>query len=172
MRWFRVWDLAHTAKERAKADPDWTSGTLLAFSVQEDMPHLWIRNVDRMRKNAPERDAEIRRVTMLDGAYVRVGVGNSSDAKDTIATMRHILRGKRTVLAVSENKDKVVRATPLEPIFTAGNVHVVQGEPWLADWEAEVAAFPFGPHDDQVDNLSAGYAIWQSQGDTGELYKW
>lgn len=172
LRWFRVWDLAHTAKERAKADPDWTSGTLLAFSVQEDMPHLWIRNVDRMRKNAPERDAEIRRVTMLDGAYVRVGVGNSSDAKDAIATMSHILRGKRTVLAVSENKDKVVRATPLEPIFTAGNVHVVQGEPWLADWEAEVAAFPFGPHDDQVDNLSAGYAIWQSQGDTGELYKW
>lgn len=172
LRWMRVWDLAHTAKERAKADPDWTSGTLLAFSVEDGMPHLWVRNVDRMRKNAPERDAEIRQVTTLDGPYVKVGVGNSSDAKDTIATMREVLRGKRMVLAVKENKDKVVRATPLEPIFKAGNVHVVQGEPWLDDWIAEVNAFPFGAHDDQVDNLSAGYAIWQSQGDTGELYKW
>lgn len=172
LRWLRVWDLAHTAKERAKADPDWTSGTLLAFNVMEGMPHLWIRNVDRMRKNAPERDAEIRSVTRLDGAYVRIGVGNSSDAKDTIATMRSILRGKRMVLSVSESKDKVVRATPLEPIFKAGNVHVVQGEPWLDDWIAEVSAFPFGAHDDQVDNLSAGYAIWESEGGTDELYKW
>ena len=168
----RIWDLAHTAKERAKSDPDWTSGTLLAFSVQEGMPHLWIRNVDRMRKNAPERDAEIRQVTMLDGPYVKIGVGNSSDAKDTIATMRSILKGKRVVLSVPEKKDKVVRATPLEPIFKAGNVYVVYGEPWLDDWIAEVNAFPFGAHDDQVDNLSAGYAIWQSQDDTSELYKW
>ena len=172
LRWMRIWDLAHTAKERAKADPDWTSGTLLAFSVQEGMPHLWIRNVDRMRKNAPERDAEIRQVTMLDGPYVKIGVGNSSDAKDTIATMRSIQKGKRVVLSVPEKKDKVVRATPLEPIFKAGNVHVVHGEPWLDDWIAEVNAFPFGAHDDQVDNLSAGYAIWQSQDDTSELYKW
>lgn len=172
LRWMRVWDLAHTAKERAKADPDWTSGTLLAFSVSEGMPHLWIRNVNRMRKNAPERDAEIRQVTAQDGPYVRIGVGNSSDAKDTIATLRQILRGKRIVLSVPEKKDKVVRATPLEPIFKAGNVHVVQGEAWLDDWIAEVSAFPFGAHDDQVDNLSAGYAIWSSEGDAGELYRW
>ena len=138
LRWYRVWDLAHTAKERAKADPDWTSGTLLAFSVQEGLPHLWIRNVDRMRKNAPERDAEIRNVTKLDGPYVQIGVGNSSDAKDTIATMREILKGKRVVHCVKEQQDKVVRATPLEPIFKAGNVHVVAGEPWLDDWIAEV----------------------------------
>ena len=136
------------------------------------MPHLWIRNVNRMRANAPERDAKIRTVTTLDGPYVKIGIGNSSDAKDTIATLRKILQGKRMVLAVNENKDKVVRATPLEPIFKAGNVHVVQGEPWLDEWIAEVNAFPFGAHDDQVDNLSAGYAIWQSQGDTDELYKW
>jgi len=172
LQWFRVWDLAHTAKERAKADPDWTSGTLLAFNIIDGMPNLWVRNVDRMRKNAPERDAEIKSVTMLDGPLVKVGIGNSSDAKDTIATMRELLKGKRIILSVAEKKDKVVRATPLEPIFKAGNVHVVQGEPWLDDWIAELTAFPFGSHDDQVDNLSAGYAIWQQQGNHDELYKW
>jgi predicted phage terminase large subunit-like protein len=172
LRWMRVWDLAHTAKERAKPDPDWTSGTLMAFNVIEDVPHLWIRNVTRMRKSAPERDEAIRNVTKQDGPYVRIGVGNSSDAKDTIATMRDIFKGKYTILSVPEKKDKVVRATPLEAIFKAGNVHVVQGEPWLDDWIAEISAFPYGPHDDQVDNLSAGYAIWNSSGASTSLYSW
>lgn len=172
LRWLRVWDLAHTAKERAKSDPDWTSGTLLAFNEIDGLPHLWIRNVTRMRLNAPERDEQIRHITNQDGPYVRIGVGNSSDAKDTIATMRKILNGKYTVLSVPEKKDKVVRATPLEAIFKAGNVHVVQGEPWLDDWIAELSAFPYGPHDDQVDNLSAGFAIWSSSGVSNSLYSW
>lgn len=172
LRWLRVWDLAHTAKERAKSDPDWTSGTLLAFNEIDGLPHLWIRNVTRMRLNAPERDEQIRHITNQDGPYVRIGVGNSSDAKDTIATMRKILKGKFTVLSVPEKKDKVVRATPLEAIFKAGNVHVVQGEPWLDDWIAELSAFPYGPHDDQVDNLSAGFAIWSSSGVSNSLYTW
>ena len=172
LRWMRVWDLAHTAKERAKADPDWTSGTLMAFNEIDGLPHLWIRNVTRMRKSAPERDEAIRNVTKQDGPYVRIGVGNSSDAKDTIATMRDIFKGKYTILSVPEKKDKVVRATPLEAIFKAGNVHVVQGEPWLDDWIAEISAFPYGPHDDQVDNLSAGYAIWNSSGASTSLYSW
>lgn len=172
LRWLRVWDLAHTAKERAKSDPDWTSGTLLAFNEIDGLPHLWIRNVTRMRLNAPERDEQIRHITNQDGPYVRIGVGNSSDAKDTIATMRKILKGKYTVLSVPEKKDKVVRATPLEAIFKAGNVHVVQGEPWLDDWIAEISAFPYGPHDDQVDNLSAGFAIWSSSGISNSLYTW
>ena len=171
LRWMRVWDLAHTAQERAKADPDYTSGTLLAFSLVEEVPHLWIKDVARMRKNAPERDAEIRYVTNQDGPYVKIAIGNSSDAKDTISTMRSILKGKRMVLTVAEKKDKVVRATPLEPIFKAGNVHVIQGAPWLDEWIAEMSAFPYGAHDDQVDNLSAGFALWQ-QGDKSSLYKW
>jgi predicted phage terminase large subunit-like protein len=172
LKWYRVWDLAHTAKERAKQDPDYTSGTLLAFNTQDDMLHLWIKNVNRMRKNAPERDAEIYTVSKLDGAYVKIGVGGSVDSKDAIATMRKILKGKRTVYAVAEQKDKVVRATPLEPIFKAGNVHVPLGVPWLDEWIAEIGAFPFGSHDDQVDNLSSGYALFMQQGDTDELYKW
>lgn len=172
LRWYRVWDLAHTAKERAKQDPDYTSGTLLAFNVVDGMIHLWVKNVTRMRKNAPERDAEIRNIAKLDGAYVQIGIGGSVDAKDAIATMRQILQGKRTVYSVSENKDKVVRATPLEPVFMAGNVHVPQGAPWLDEWVSEINSFPFGAHDDMVDNLSAGYSLYIKQADNSALYDW
>ena len=167
LQWYRIWDLAHTAKERAKQDPDYTSGTLLAFIKQDDMLHLWIKDVNRMRKDAPARDAEMNTVTILDGSYVKIGIGGSVDSKDSIKTMQEILKGKRTVISISESKDKVVRATPLEPIFKAGNVHVPANAPWLQDWIHEISAFPFGAHDDQVDNLSSGYAIYNT-GDYSE----
>ena len=167
LQWYRIWDLAHTAKERAKQDPDYTSGTLLAFSEQNGMLHLWIKDVNRMRKDAPARDAEMNSVTMQDGAYVIIGIGGSLDSRDAIKTMQEILKGKRTVVSITESRDKVFRATPLEPIFKAGNVHVPAGAPWLNDWIHELSAFPFGAHDDQVDNLSSGYAI-HSTGDYSE----
>jgi predicted phage terminase large subunit-like protein len=170
LKWYRIWDLAHTAKERAKQDPDWTSGTLFAMNIMDDMPHIWLKNVNRMRKNAPERDTEINMVARLDGSYVKIGIGGSVDSKDAIKTMQKILKGKRTVISVPENKDKVVRATPLEPIFKAGNVHVPANAPWLPDWLSEIAAFPFGAHDDQVDNLSSGYAVASGTGDNSALY--
>jgi phage terminase large subunit-like protein len=43
--------------------------------------------------------------------------------------------------------------------------------PWLKDWLEEIEAFPLGTHDDQIDNLSAGYALWDSQGNTDALYE-
>jgi len=171
LRWHRIWDLAHTAKQRTKADPDWTSGTLLAFQIQDNMIHLWIKDVVRVRENAPQRDAKIRMIARLDGPYTKIGVGGSVDSKDAIATLREILKSKRIVYSVPENKDKVIRATPLEPIFQAGNVHVPMSAPWLKDWLEEIEAFPLGNHDDQVDNLSAGYALWDSQGNTDSLYE-
>jgi predicted phage terminase large subunit-like protein len=42
--------------------------------------------------------------------------------------------------------------------------------PWLKDWIEEIEAFPLGNHDDQVDNLSSGYALWDGQGNTDALY--
>jgi predicted phage terminase large subunit-like protein len=170
LQWYRIWDLAHTAKQRKKQNPDFTSGTLLAFQIQENMIHMYIKDVVRMRENAPERDAKIRLIAKQDGPYTKIGVGDSVDAKDAIATLRKVLKSKRIVYSVPENRDKVVRVTPLEPIFQAGNVHVPMNAPWHKDWIEEVEAFPFGSHDDQVDNLSCGYALWDSQGVTDSLY--
>ena len=159
--YYRIWDLAHTAKERNKDDPDYTSGTLLGMRIKPGTTkewELWIKDVKRMRKKAPERDKEITHIAEADGPYVKIGVEASIDSKDAYHTLVKILAGRRTVLSASMRGDKVVRATPLEPIFEAGNVHVLNA-PWYADWIAEIGAFPNGAHDDQVDNLSAGYAL-------------
>lgn len=164
--YYRIWDLAHTAAERTKSDPDYTSGTLMGIQKKGAVPHIWIKDIQRFRMDAPSRDEEILKIAEADGEYVMIGVENSIDAKDAVGTLKKILHGRRTVIPIEISRDKIIRAYPLEAIFKAGNVHVIDKAKWLFDWILEIAAFPNGKHDDQVDNLTAGYAIL---GNTQEL---
>jgi len=162
VRWARVWDLAHTAKQRAKDDPDYTSGTLLAFQLVpgDPIPHLWIKNVIRTQKGAAERDDLMRMVMTADGKHVRQAVENSIESKDAYEYLCRAMQGYALdQVPIMGKGDKLTRATPLEPIFeTRGHVHVQEGE-WNEDWINEIIRFDgLGKtHDDQVDNLTAGY---------------
>jgi predicted phage terminase large subunit-like protein len=168
IQYSRVWDLAHTEKERNSPDPDYTSGTLLAFRRKPGAPRqweLWIKDVKRFRYDAPKRDNQILNTTVVDGPYVKVGIEQSLDSKDSFRVLQNILIGQRIVQGIKGKGDKVVRASALEPIFEAGDVYVAEGAPWYQAWIDELSAFPSGPHDDQVDNLSAGFLLYnKSQG--------
>lgn len=162
VQWGLVWDLAHTAKQRAGDDPDWTSGTLLAFQFVpgDPVPHLWIKWVVRCQKGAAGRDDFIKMHTARAGKFARHGIESSIDSKDAYEYL------SKAIPDYSWNKitiqgDKTVRATPLEPIFeTPGHVHCLRGE-WNDPWLEEVIRFDGlgNTHDDQVDNLSAGYIM-------------
>ncbi len=160
--WIRMWDLAHTARERAGDDPDWTSGTLLSFVREygDPVPHLYIANVTRTREGAAKRDPIIQTIARSDGAYVRQALGYSLDAKDAFDYLRAALP-EISWTEVLEEGDKGARATPLEAIFAAPyHVHAKKGD-WNGDWVDELLRFDGTgkDHDDQVDNLSAGYQL-------------
>lgn len=55
------------------------------------------------------------------------------------------------VIAVQREKDKYTRALDVVPASAAGNVVLPSSAPWLKAFEAELAAFPDGSFDDQVD---------------------
>lgn len=162
IRWARIWDLAHTAKQRVKDDPDYTAGTLLGFShiPGDPIPHLWVKNVIRTQKGATERDDLMRMVMTADGKFVRQAIENSIESKDAYEYAVRAMQGfVIEQVQIMGKGDKLTRATPLEPIFEAkGHVHVQKGE-WNDDWLEEVIRFDgLGKsHDDQVDNLTAGY---------------
>lgn len=158
IKYYRIWDLAHSAKQRMKDNPDWTSGTLLGFRKVNGLWELWIKNVGRIRQEAPQRDGFIFAVTEQDGDCVSIGVEQSADAKDAVTVVRYATKGRRIVKGIKTQGDKVARFSPLEPIFEAGNVHILKGD-WNEPWLTEVSEFPSGKHDDQVDNLSAGYEL-------------
>jgi predicted phage terminase large subunit-like protein len=68
-----------------------------------------------------------------------------------------------TTLKTLMHPEAVGRASPLEPIFEAGNVHLLRA-PWTADFLAELEAFPSGNHDDQVDALTGLWIMLQRTG--------
>ena len=158
MKYYRVWDLAHSERQRMKDDPDWTSGTLLGFRNVNGVIELWIKDVARIRAEAPERDNFMNAVSEKDGQGVTIGVEISIDARDAVRIMQNATKGRRIIKPIHTQGDKVARMSYLEPIFEAGNVHILKGD-WNLDWLNEVKEFPSGKHDDQVDNMSACYAM-------------
>jgi len=157
-KYYRVWDYAHSEKQTQKADPDYTSGTLLTYTMKEGQWHLWVKDVVRLRAKSPERDKVVRAATDKDGIPVTVGVENSTDSIDSVDALQTALLGKRKVIPINIKIDKIARAGYVEPIFEAGHVHILRGA-WNLDWFTEVREFPSGKHDDQVDNITAGYFL-------------
>lgn len=164
LRWVRFWDLASTEKQRTKRDPDWTCGSKLGYRQLNGLPEVWVADVRRVRKTAPERDRMIREVAMRDGGGVEVAVETNGGYKDAGNYLRELLRGLRSMTDQPSDTDKVVRATPLEPVIEAGNFHCLRAE-WNDAYEAELAAFPHGGHDDQVDATSGAYNFLKGKPD-------
>lgn len=154
LAWRRGWDLASTAKERIKDDPDYTFGTLAAYNAPSAA--IYIRDVRGGQIGTLERDDLIRKTAEEDGPKVHVRIEAVGGYVDTYKRIKANLKGRVFVEKVTPQGDKVSRASALEPVFEAGHVYVVSehGQPhWWDAWYNEVLAFPSGSHDDQVDSL-------------------
>ena len=163
IRYYRFWDLASTEEERVKDSPDFTAGALIGIRTIGTTPEgdpiheLWIKDINYFREEAPERDAKIRATSVRDGATVRITVERVGGYKDAYNYLRKQLLGNRVVEGMTVNKDKVIRASPLETIFEAGNVHILRGD-WNYEFFRQFTEFPSSEHDDLVDSVSGGYA--------------
>jgi predicted phage terminase large subunit-like protein len=58
------------------------------------------------------------------------------------------------VAEVQADTDKVTRAIPAAGRLHSGKCWFPAAAPWLSEWEDELASFPRGAHDDQVDTFS------------------
>jgi hypothetical protein len=57
------------------------------------------------------------------------------------------------VVGRNSNVDKETRMSRQQGRFEAGRILLPNEVPWLADFESELLAFPYGRYDDQVDAL-------------------
>ena len=153
----RGWDLASSAKDRDKDDPDWTWGVRglsreISVGAGVRKRDLWIRSMVAVRAEAPARDALIRATAQADGPGVAQHVEAFAAYKDAYTQLRAALRGY-VVRPSRLPGDKSAKLAALEPVFEAGDVHVYAPgcAPWLDKWSAEFAAFPDGQHDDGCD---------------------
>jgi len=161
----RYWDLAGTevtkvkGEKRAK-DPDWTVGCLL--HLQEEGPakgRLTVCDVVRMRGNPGEVLDCVKATAVRDGKEVPIWIGQDPGqaGKFEIVAYESELRGWQ-VWGYKETGDKITRAGPVSAHALHGQVDIVSA-PWNGAFFSVLEEFPEGPHDDDMDALSGGYAV-------------
>ena len=58
------------------------------------------------------------------------------------------------IIAVKVDRDKILRAQAVTPLFEAGKVFLPESAPWLNDYVEELTSFHTGIHDDAVDSTT------------------
>jgi predicted phage terminase large subunit-like protein len=152
----RFWDLAASDPKTRKDDPDWTSGG--SISMKEGQ--YWIHRIDRMRGRPKAVEDFIRQCAVLDGrgASITIEQEPGSSGVNTIDHYQRIVLPGYTVRGERSTGSKSERAEPVSSAAEAGNVFLVKG-PWVRDFLDEIANFPVGAHDDQVDCVSGAFKV-------------
>lgn len=154
-RTVRAYDLAATTASGAR-DPDWTRGVKLTLLPNK---RLVVENVAGARGGPDEIERLIVNTAGQDGKKVRVGLPQDPGqaGKVQVAYLTKLLHGYR-VESSPESGKKETRAGPIASQVNVGNVDIVEG-PWNRAFLDELAAFPSGAHDDQIDALSRAYSM-------------
>jgi len=76
------------------------------------------------------------------------------DAGAGTSLVQELLGEVDGILAIKADRDKISRLAVVSSKFESGLVFFPERAPWLADFEAELFAFPGSRHDDQCDSVS------------------
>ncbi len=150
----RAWDLAATRKTGTR-NPDWTAGVKLQRTPDG---RFVVLDVVRLRGGPDEVEAAIVNTARQDGRTVRVGLPQDpgQSGKTQVLYLTRKLEGF-SIESSPETGDKATRAAPVASQCNVGNLSLIRA-PWNAAFKDELAAFPSGTHDDQVDALSRAFA--------------
>lgn len=147
----RFYDLAATAKKHS----DYTAGVLLGVDADEN---IYICHVYRVQKTPVHVEADIVQNAITDSTNTRIRL---EAEKQGIVQLDYLLRKAElrpyTIDAKAPEGDKYTRAQPIASRVNAGKVFMLRGVEWNRAFLDELAVFPMGAHDDQVDALSGAY---------------
>jgi predicted phage terminase large subunit-like protein len=152
----RSWDLAAT-KKFGTNDPDWTVGVKLGRTANN---RYIVQDVVRLRGGPDEVEAAIVNTASQDGRRVQIRLSEDPGqaGKSQTLYLTRKLAGY-TVSAERETGDKATRAGPVASQCNVGNLSMVESPVWNMHFRDELAAFPSGTHDDQVDGLSGAFRV-------------
>ena len=155
MKKVRFWDLAATAAAKGK-NPDWTVGALVGMFDGR----YYILDVQRIRGTPGEVERLIVRTAESDGTDVDIRM-EQEPGSGGVNTIDHYAR---RVLAgypfkgIRSTGNKVERARVASAAAEMGNIRLLRGR-WNKTFVDELAQFPKGAHDDQVDALSGAVGV-------------
>ncbi len=152
----RAWDLAAT-DESSGGNPDWSVGLKL---VRTDAGAFCIDDVIRFRRGPAAVAAAIRAAAERDGPEVAIGLPQDPGQAGRAQVMYLVqsLAGYR-VTATPETGEKAVRARSVSANLENGLLSMRRAA-WNAALLDEIAQFPHGSKDDQVDALSRAFGMF------------
>jgi len=148
--WCRFWDLAAVNEE----DSDYFAGARCALGPDGT---FYIADIERFRADWPAGRRRIEVLAKQEKGCL-IGVEAVGPFKAAYANLVETMPPWVNIHPVDVDKNKVARALAWAAMAENGQVCVVDG-PWLGEFETEVARFPLGAHDDQVDAVSGAYAM-------------
>ena len=109
---------------------------------------LLILDIFRDRLEGPDQPALLQR-KFREWSPVVQGIESKSMG---LTLYQSMIRSGLPILELTPGtKDKYTRALSMAPRYQAGMVYHRQGASWVDELETELASFPSGAHDDQVD---------------------
>jgi predicted phage terminase large subunit-like protein len=149
----RAWDLASSAKG------DFTVGLKLARAYDHAYENTFIvTDIVRFRGPPEEVRATVKRVAQADGYGTKIWIPKdpAQAGADQADSYIRMLSGYRAE-AERMSGDKATRADAAASQANIGRLGMLRA-PWNAAFIEELAAFPRGVHDDQVDALSLAFS--------------
>ena len=151
----RAWDLAATIPD-GRNNPDWTVGLKLLTGLDG----RWIiADIVRLRGTPRMVEDAILTAARSDGQSVRIGIPEDPGqaGKAQVAHLTRLLAGY-VVTSSRETGSKLTRAAAVSSQVEAGNILIVRAA-WNSNFLEELASFPHGEKDDQVDALCRAFGV-------------
>lgn len=157
----RYWDLAGTEPSPANPDPDYTVGLRYLYDQTAKLGVVF--DIARFRASSGTVEQAILRAAHEDGRATTIVIEQEpgSSGKAVVEHYQRLLDGYE-VRGHRVTGDKATRARPVAAAAEQGRVQCVRAA-WLPSFLAELEAFDYGEHDDQVDALSGAHEYVTSE---------
>lgn len=178
--WFEIVDAAPAEAQRVRywdkagtpGGGDYSAGCLMCRGIDGI---FYIENVTRGQWSSSHRNATIKQIAALDRQrypttqpIIWFEVEGGSGGKESGEISVRDLAGY-PVYTEHPTGSKEVRAQGLEAQAEAGNVRLVRGD-WNEEFLEEIANFPRGKHDDQVDAAVGAFNKLTLEGSTANVF--
>lgn len=147
-RVFQSWDCASKASQLSDHSVCTTWGVTHS-------KELYLIHVFRARLEYPDLKRKLRELAVQH----RAGKVLIEDTSAGIQLVQELQReGFARITPIKPQGDKIMRMALQTPMIEAGRVFIPRDAPWLSDYLHELAMFPRGKFDDQVDSTSQALA--------------
>jgi predicted phage terminase large subunit-like protein len=137
------WDTANKAHDLADFS--------VCVSIGRKGRFFYVLSVERQKMEYPLLKQQVIALRDRDRPS-RVLIEDGASGQQLLQDLRYA--GVGPVVACKPQGDKVMRLMTASPLIEAGRVFLPHAAPWLVEFEHELAGFPHGRFDDQVDAFS------------------